>query len=286
MDKKLSERLSVLEEMGFDTSKYNVVINNNKVEITGVANAVVADKQVDNKVFRRWITAQTFRMLFEPSYNYELRKTEYGWDAHLRNHYNYKYQFTMMLEELRVLNKLESKDKESFEERRRFFTQEVVVATCLHYIRQFDKYAVAHFDEKNGYVKLAQYGNCDIVRVGEIEMMLRDIVIDIGHSENYAELYTNLKRFIKKMNKIPENTPKCPQWKTAFKGMGGYESLKNLILFHECLLRGCSNKQESMDKLTRCLDEYEGEYWRFHYMLLDTIELNHFDLRDSIRRHK
>ena len=97
MNKKLSEKLSVLEEMGFDTSKYNVVINNDKVEITGVADAIVEDKQVDNKVFRRWITAQTFRML------------DCGYDKSL-NSFDYKYQFTMMLEELRVLNKLQAKD--------------------------------------------------------------------------------------------------------------------------------------------------------------------------------
>lgn len=273
MSKKLSERLSVLEEMGFDTSKYNVVINNNKIEITGVANTIVEDKQVDNKVFRRWITAQTFRML------------DSGWDKSLKN-LNYKYQFTMMLEELRVLNKLQIRDKESFEERSRFFTKDVVVATCLHYIRQFDKYAITHFDSKKGYVKLANYGNCDFERVSDIDIMLNDIVDDIKNSENYAELYTHLKRFMKKMNKLPYDTPKCPEWKTAFKGIGAFESLKNMILFHDCLLRGCSDKQESMEQLTSCLDEYDGEYWRFHYMLLDIIELNNFDLRESIRRHQ
>lgn len=286
MNKKLSERLAMLEEMGFDTSKYNVVINKDKVAIIG-ADKYVEDKQIDNKkLFRRWITAQTFKMLYEPSYNYKRNEWEKGWDAYLRNRYDYKYQFTVMLEEVRVLAKLEVKDKEEFVERSNFFTKDVVVALCKHYIRQFDKYATANFNEKKGYVKLAKYGDCDMVRVGEIEMMLNNIVEDIKNSENYAEIHYLLKKFMASMNKIPADTPKCPEWKTAFKGSGAYYTLKNLLLFHGCLLRGCSDKQESMEQLTSYLDEYKGKYWRFHYMLLDIIELNNFDLRESIRRHQ
>lgn len=288
MNKKLSERLAVLEEMGFDTSKYNVVINGNQIEISGVAHAVVEDKQVDNKkLFRRWITAQTFRMMYEPSYRYQAGRgyvQEYGWDNYLRNKYDYKYQFDMMLEEFRVLNKLSVKDKEEFEERSNFFNKDVAASTCAHYIKQFKKYARNNMND--GKVKLAQYGVCDKSKVNDIVDTLERIINDIKSSEDYAELYANLKRFMKKMNKVPANTSKCPTWKDAFKGSGAYYSLKNMVLFHNCLLRECANKQESMDKLTECLDVYRGECWRFHAMLKDTIELNNFDLRESIEKTK
>ena len=95
-----------------------------------------------------------------------------------------------------------------------------------------------------------------------------------------------LKMFIKHMIQLPDNTPKCKQWKDAFKGIGAYETLKNLILFHDVVLRDCTGKADSMTKLTNRLYEYKGEGWRMHAMLKDTINLNNFDLVRSIRAHK
>lgn len=281
--KKLSERLAMLEEMGFDTSKYNVVINGNEVEITGIAKQVVEDKQVDNKkLFRRWITAQTFKMLYEPSYNFKTRKHEIGWDNFLRNRFDYKYQFTMMLEELRVLSKLEKKDKEEFAERSNFFNKNVVVATCEHYMVQLDKYVMTHMDSKKKTVRLAKYGTVGADGYADIITTLKWTIRDIESAKNYNDLYVYLKRFIDKMNKIPSDTPKCSEWKIAFKGSGAYYSLKNMILFHNCVLRGCENKHDSFAKLRSCLVTYKGDYWKFHAMLKDTIEFNNFDLRKSI----
>ena len=285
--KKLSERLAVLEEMGFDTSKYNVEIKGNSIELTGVAKTVVEDKQIDNKkLFRRWVAAQTFRMLYEPTWDYDTGRLEIGWDNYLRNRYSYKYQFDMMLEELKVLNKLECRDKEEFAERSRFFDKDVVVATCEHYMSKLETYAKSKLNSKASKVKLSKYGEVDLNKYSKIVADLYSIIKDMKSADRYAELYTHLKRFMNKMSKVPNKTPKCSAWKTAFKGSGAYYTLKNLILFHDCLLNGCVTKQESMDKLTKCLDDYKGNYWKFHYMLLNTIELNKFDLRESIKRNK
>lgn len=274
MNKKLSERLAMLEEMGFDTSKYNVAIKNNVVEIEGIER-YVEDVQLGNdKVFRRWIAAQTFKML------------DYGWDAYLRDNYSYMYQFTMMLEEIKTLCKLEIKDKEEFQERIHFFNKDVVVKTCNHYENQLKKYIKAHYNERKGYVKLSAYGYCDNADVDVVLNNLRLIVIDIRASETYAELYSNLKRFVAKMNKLPNDTPKCPAWKSAFKGNGGYYTLQNLILFHGVILRGCTDKDSSMKRLETMLDDFGKDVWKFHYVLKDTIEYNEFDLKESIRRNK
>jgi hypothetical protein len=277
----------MLEEMGFDTSKYNVEIKGNQIEITGVAQRVVADAQINNdKLFRRWITAQTFRMIYEPSYNFKTRQYEVGWDNYLRNRYDYKYQFTMMLEEIKVLMKLQVKDKEEFWERRHFFNKDVVVDTCKHYMRQLNKYVEDNWNSKSNTVKLAKYGTVDLEKYTGITTSLTMIISDIQHSEDYTELYANLKRFVNKMNKLPYDTSKCREWKSAFKGSGAYYSLKNMILFHKCLLPGCETKQASLNKLESCLDTYRGDYWKFHYMLLETIKHNNFDLRESINRNK
>ncbi len=285
---KLSERIQVLEEMGIDTSKYNLSFDGLKIDKKDleIAKSVVENKQVDNKkLFRRWITAQTFKMLEQPSYNEKKKYAEYGWDAYLRNNYSYMYQFKMMLEEVKTLAKLEINDKEEFKERTYFFNFKVVCGTCWHYLRQLDKYIANNVDQ-NGFVKLERYGKVHARKVGEIFVnSLEELAREMQFTDDYGELYGLLKLFMKKMNRLPADTPKCSEWKEAFKGAGGYYSLKNLILFHDVVLRGCKDKDESMKKLTKCLNEYYFETWRFHYLLKDTIEYNNFNLRESIAKH-
>lgn len=283
---KLSERLAILESMGFDTSKYNVVINDNKVEITGVAKQYVEDKQIQHEAFRRWITAQTFKMLNYASFNYE--NYEEGWDAYLRRNYHYKYQFTMMLEEFKTLNKLSITDKEEYEVRSRFFNKKVAAATCKHYLDKLFQYAKLHKDNK-GNVKLAKYG---VVQFNELNqhkdvVEMRKLINEIKNADNYAELYTLLKMFMSHMNKLPYDTPKCSLWKDAFKGNGAYYSLKNCILFNGMVLENCADKQSSivyLEKYVSLLNN--GEYWRLHQLLKHTITVTGFDLAESIRRNK
>ena len=84
-------------------------------------------------------------------------------------------------------------------------------------------------------------------------------------------------------NKLPYETPKCATFKDAYKGIGSFESLKNLIRFHEVVLDGCDNKYDSERELYRILKNTpNSEVWRFHNLLVSTIELNKFDLRKSI----
>lgn len=296
MNKKLSERLSVLEEMGFDTSKYNVVINGSQVEITGVkeiADRVVEDKQVENKAFRRWITAQTFKMLYTRVYDWNARDYVTGWDACLRNRYDYKYQFSMMKGEIEDLIKLSYKDKAEYEVRKHFFTPYVVKSTCEHYVKQLIKYVNSNAEYvryKNGdidrgasTIKLANYGTINLSRFDVIVFCLNEMVKEMD-TDDYKVLLVAYNKFMGAMNKLPYGTPKCPAWKDAFKGAGAYYSLQNMVLYHGCILRGCANKQESLDKLKLCLKVYEG--YQFHALLKDTIEYNNFNLGQSIARNK
>lgn len=277
--KTLQERIALLEQAGVNTSKYElklegIVLKSDQKEIEGI----VGNKQVNNKkLFRRWITAQTFKML-----NYED-----GWDAYLRNYYDYKYQFNMMLEELRVLNKLELTDKEEFNERYKFFNQKVVIETCKHYMVQLRKYVYENTDKK-GYIKLAKYGTIKADDVAKVfGNKLYSIIEEMERADTCAELYSLLKLFIRRMNKLPDNTPKCSLWKDAFKGNGAYYTLKNLILFHNVVLRDCNDKNTSLDHLenyAKILNN--GDLWRLHMLLKDTIELNNFDLIKSIESSK
>lgn len=253
---------------------------------------IINDGYVKNpKLFRRWITAQTFRMINYQAYRNPNRK---GWEACMKDCYSYEYMFDMTLDELHTLAKLQQEDPEYFAERTMFFNGDVAVALLNDYLYRLKNYVKKQNRENprtyrgDAYVKLAKYGN---VLVKNLEReVYQPILNGIGivkiaiNSGNYANIENAFKDFINNYyNKLPYETTKSSVWKDAFKGSGAYYTLQNLIRFHNVILRGCTNKYDSEAELNALLDgEYRDEVWRFHKLLIDTIEYNNFDLKASI----
>ena len=212
-----------------------------------------------------------------------------GWDEYLRRYYDYSYTFEMMLEEIRVLSKLENKDIKEFKSRSRFFNKEVVVATCKDYIKKLNShYESLPILNKRKEKRLKGIGRTDKDKFETILNKLNICIINIYESENYNELYVNLRMFIKNMVKLPRETAKCKEWKEAFKGAGAYYSLKNMIMFHGVVLRDCNGKDDSLEALEEetYMHFKNEEIWKLHYLMKDVIEYNNFDLARSIERNK
>lgn len=312
MKKSKEKRMETLKANGLDTSKFfNVNLNipiGSKIEIMidGKPYTINTDddvvKQIKEKgyVFNprtdgRWVCAQTFKMLNSSSYNPGIKGYEYGWNAYLRNNYPYMYQFKMMKDELHKLAKMEQSNDPEFEKLSRFFTKDVVVETCKHYIRQLNKFIknqkIRHCNGKP-YVKLAwPYGDVfiDDLECRIFNVLNADLYV-ITISKNYIELEYNLIAFMKHMCKLPDYTPKCEQWKTAFKGKGAYLTLLNIVKFHGCEVINYEtsevlNRDDSVAYIENLLDTYHSkEYWKFHELLKATIKFNHFDLVKSIQK--
>ena len=245
----------------------------------------------NTRLHRRWVMAQMFRML-----NYKSLVTgKSGYDAYLNEHYGYQYQFEMMLQEVKVLAKLYNKDRVAFNERSRFFTFDVILATCEDYIEKLHKYVdklEVHKCKGIPYKKV--FG--ENVFVADLqkkvfwpqENNLRSLKDVIRHiQKNYityseGSLYWTLRTFCSHMYKLPDNTPKCKEWKDAFKGEGSYYTLMNLIKFHGCRVIN-RNTLEKMDmvKSISTVDvlatSYNGEYYRLFAFLKQVIEDNNFD---------
>lgn len=239
----------------------------------------------------RFVTAQTFKMLKEKSYNPKTRQWESGWDAYLRNSYSYMYQFDMMLDELHRLAKMQRDNDSEFERLSSFFTKKVVYETCNHYIRQLKKYISNQKTRKcKGvpYVTLNKYGYVFIKDLdSKVYFKLRTALNDINNSSNYTELEKNLKAFIKAMVKLPYDTPKASIWKDAFKGKGAYVTLLNIVKFHDVKVVSYEtgellNRDDSVVYVEGKLVDYRNQYWKFHELLKATIEANNFDLNRSI----
>ena len=145
-----NERMEKLNNAGVDTSKYfnvslphglapgatiSLIINENgePVIVNDVHQDVIGEQIIEDgyvrntKLHRRWVMAQMFHMLNYVSYDRKYK----GYNDCLKRMYGYDYTLKMMLEEVKVLSKLETRDVESFDERSHFFTKEIIAEVIL-----------------------------------------------------------------------------------------------------------------------------------------------------------
>jgi len=307
-----NERMEKLNEAGINTGKYfnidlpnglkpgatiSLVINENGEPMVvadsydvntvmsddHIAKQIIADGYVRNtKLHRRFVMAQMFQMLNYKSYDGK----KSGYNDYLKHYYGYDYTIRMMIEEVYVLNKLEARDRESFEERSHFFTKDVVIAVLEDYMDKLKKHIETLPDHKcKGIpykkIKGTNIFNADIKK--RIYDPLTQIINWIRYSKNYAEMYRYLHRFTKRMIKLPYETPKSKVWIDAFKGAGAYYTLKNLIMYHNCVIK--IGKFEiywgtnAMRHLKCKLDEYKGEGWRMFALMKKVIADNNFNFQ-------
>ena len=265
----------------FDESGVATIVN--ETEISSMYEQIIEDGYVRNtKLFRRWTTAQMFKMLNYRSWDGRRE----GYNEALKVH-GYNYIFTMMLEEVRVLSKLEVRDFESFRERSHFFTKDVVVKVCEDYMNKLEAY-IDNKPNKNckGVPYKAIKGQNIFVEdlPKKIYQPLQYKINRIKWANNYTEIYRELRSFMRDMIKLPWETPMSKDWVDAYKGNGSFYTCKNLLMFHGCCVKRDSmygnsfyTRDESMAILNSKLNEYQGEGWRMFAFMKKLIADNKFD---------
>lgn len=299
-----NKRMEALNNAGVDTSKYftvnlpegikpgatiSLVINENGQPVVinekkndPIANEIIECGYVRNtRLHRRFVCAMMFQMLNYVSYD----GTGSGYNAYLRKMYDYKYTFNMMLEELRVLSKLEERDKESFEERSHFFTKDVVVYVLNDYMEKLEDYIEQLPTKKCKGIPYKHVKGMDIFVADlnkKIYEPLRDCIFAIKYARNYSQRYRLLNNFMLKMIKLPSDTPKSKAWIDAYKGEGAYYTMKNLFMFHNCFVEVENTGlklygTKAVSYINSKLDEYKGEGWRMFALMKKVIAINNFD---------
>lgn len=288
-----NERMNRLSAMGVNTSKYftvpldnggsvTIIIDENgnpvKVEDT-IANQIIEDGYVRNtKLHRRFVMAQMFQGLNYKSYDGK----QTGYNEWVKRH-SLKYAFDMMLEEIRVLGKLEERDRDTFVERAHFFTKDVIVKTMEDYVAELMKY-VDTLPSKNCKgvpYKRVKSQNIFVVDLDKkVYAPFRSDIHRIKYASNYNELYRIVKSFMHKMISLPYTTPKSKAWIDAYKGEGAFYTLKNLVMFHSCGIKGDGRMvygAAAVSVLNKRLNEYKGEGWRMFALMKKVIADNGFD---------
>lgn len=234
MPKRAQERLDALKAAGVDTKDMFAVGEQMIVRLVGgvpkevkdddpVYQSILGSKTIpDHKLFRRWVLAQTFRML----------RDGYTRDLHAKG---YEYQWRMLEEEMRVQAILSVKDPENFEKRNRFFNHDVVRGMLDQYLKDLRKYVdglkVKHckgIPYKTIYGKNYFVADIDEKVIRRVAKMWWYPGLD----ETPEKLYQWVKLINERRTPMHADTPQIKVWVNAYKQAGAYYSMENLIRFH------------------------------------------------------
>lgn len=306
-----NERMEKLSAAGINTSKYftvdldngtkiHLIIDENgnpvrvdKKENDPIMEQIIEDGYVRNtKLHRRFVMAQMFQMLNYVSYDGQYS----GYNDCLKRMYGYNYTLKMMLEEVRVLGKLEARDKETFEERVHFFNKDVVIAVMEDYLEKLEKYIEnLHVHKCKGIpYKKIKGNNIFVADLNKkIFFPIRSYIGAVKYARNYTEVYRVLTQFMNKRTfiKLPWDTAKSKDWIDAYKGEGAYYTCKNLIMYHGCKIYNAyghpmygegSLSVGYMEVLNSKLFEYQGEGYRMFAFMKKLIADNGINTKTYI----
>ena len=191
-----------------------------------VIKAILGGGTVPNRnLFRRWVMSQVFHWL-----------TADDQAAWLRVH-GYDYQWEMLVEELRVQARLYGRDMENFKARNRWFNKELAVVMAEDYIGQLRKDANGRQTHKCKGVPYIKY-DCKNIFVSDIEKKLvcpmHNLQYAIKMAKTPQNLYEAVRDFWRAAPKRTSLFRQCAEWKDAYKGMGAYATMQNLLRFHGC----------------------------------------------------
>lgn len=230
----------------------------------------------ENRLFRRWVTSQVFHMMATGNYSKALHEK------------GYKYQWTMVIEELRVQARLSVNDSENFALRNRWFNAGTVHAMVTDLIRKTQKELEERM--KHPYhCKGAEYIHWKgrDVFVEDIDKkilsaMKKDAKAFMKDGITPDDLYRLTKAYYKTYGINRKDWHKCTEWCNAYKGAGAYFTLRNLILFHGCRIHSESgnifNETESLAHLELLAQCYNNDGWRMHAYLKKFLDENGVDI--------
>lgn len=304
---KASERIEALKAAGVDVSNlfamqgangedfaasYSGVELNILNDDDPIFNAIKGNGDIPNrKLFRRWVMAQMFRMLYaevhpesgRPSYSDQLRRL------------GYDYQWKMLENELHAQWKMfQHNDLKSYKERNLWFHRTLVVEMTNEYVTMLSKY-IEELPVKHCKGIPYKRINKENVFVSDIYNKILKNILRAMHRVQEAqtpyELYASVVMFNRYRIKLGPNTPQHKNWVNAYKGAGSYYTLQNMIRFHGCILRGKNGRMLSKEKSLEYLDVYANETtYGNEYMMLgmlrQALKDNHIDIAAKFKEWK
>ena len=253
---KMNDRMKAFKDAGIDITKLQSLMQTdaNIKEIFSDPNDKVLEEIgkggfINNpELFRRWICAQTFRLLKDP----------HGWTHAVRKTYDTKYVFNQSKRELKLLCHLKEKCPNDI--RFQFFTLNDL-KTIFEELMDFNKwYWYRSDDERRTNIKHR-----------------------IITSLTYKELLGVVESTTWKFDWNCTFKPKA--WLNCFKGAGAYYTLQNIIRTHGLVIPKCKDMNESLkfvDDVFKSIIAYEPKERRWDILLsvlTMSVEKTKFELK-------
>ena len=253
---KLNTRLEALKSAGVNVDKLQELMNGSAAS-ENIKDLFDADDPIlielkeggflhNPELFRRWITAQTFRLLNDPN----------GWTHAVRRRYDIKYVCRQTKRELALLCKLYKKCPNDI--RFNFFTLEDLKRIFIELENHNYMHSTQELREKTK-------SHIDVCRSYE---QLYDVVDAFHFAFRYKD-----NRF------IPST------WLNCFKGAGAYYTLQNIIRTHGLVLPNCSDMNESLKEVESLFNEickyppYNRRWDLMLSLLTRAVAETHFELK-------
>ena len=293
---KAQKRLEALKKAGVDVSSLFAMQTGDIARLDNGVMSVLPDNDPifqsiieggtipDRHLFRRWVMAQMFHMLVG---NFTSNLRAKGYD----------YQWRVIEDELRVHEKLYRNDTENYVERNAWFNKSVVVAMCKHYVKHLERH-INHLKENPKKCKGVPY-----IRIAGKNIFLADIhskitapihraVSSIEYANTPWDLFQAYMKFKRVYVRVRKGMRMEASFIDAYKGVGAYYTMKNMILFHGCIFRsetakrrGCwMSKDASMQHLRNKAMEYskDSEGWRLFGVMKKLIADNKIDIQKKM----
>lgn len=229
-----AQKSEILKAMGFNPFDFatQTVDTNDPLVQEIFANGYVKNE----KLHRRWITAQTMRLLgwtdgVMPNH---WGKTKDNWTENVKKMYDWQYAWRQVGKELDVIDKLQRVGETT--PRSVFFSDEKISAMLDEYIETVRDYCYnlpKHNCKGVPYIKL----NGRNFFVSDIE---KKVITPIKKAKRIMEntflrMYDHhtILRFIKSdaYVKLPRGTKLSPTWVDMFKSAGAYYTMENLVKY-------------------------------------------------------
>ena len=222
---KASVRMVALKAAGVDVDKLSSLMQKDESlkDIFSSDDPIIKELSkggfINNpELFRRWICAQTFRLL----------KDTNGWTHAVRQHYDLLYVFNQTKRELALLCKLQKKCPNDI--RFQFFTLDDLKEIFC----QVERYNVCHDDDAK-----------------------REMTAIIRDASSYSSLYNYITsahfHFRKESRRFIPRT-----WLNCFKGAGAYYTLQNIIRTHGLIIPDCKDMNESLERVDTIFKDIIG----------------------------
>ena len=265
-------------------------------------------------LFKQHVLAKMFKMLlgykhYKQGYPMDYRGKYYDMDGYFTQNLHrmgYDYQWKMLHEELWRQVRMESNsDWDSLKEDNHWYNKQLVEKMLFDYMRQFNemvsrmevrrcrgsKYITLRGAERIlGSLKTSSHGYLYCSEIELLHNKLHNLGNEILTAKTLTQLYIAVKRFhenyvsLEQTRKAygyrPFYPTQCKEWVDAYKGYGAYFSMKNLIMFHGCVLKGL-NKQESLETLDSMAF---GQHVKGYYLLgalKDMLRYNDFNIEEK-----